>query len=74
MLWPSGGHLKEDGKGAAQKQLGGEWWRLSGTAQAGARGTQHAVQLQTETSGRMMSEPCVPPGTERIKAKVRVKF
>jgi hypothetical protein len=29
------------------------------------------VQLQTEFNGGMMSKPCVPPGTERIKVKVR---
>jgi hypothetical protein len=42
------------------------------TVQAETRVTQHAVQLQTDSSGRKMSEPCVPPGTERIKVKVRI--
>ncbi|KAL7849840.1 hypothetical protein SRHO_G00191890 [Serrasalmus rhombeus] len=45
---PSSGHQKEEGKGAARKQLGGAWWRWRGTEQAGARGIQHVAQLQTE--------------------------
>ena len=33
---------------------------------AGAHGAWHDMQLQTDNSGSVMFEPCVPPGTERI--------
>ena len=39
--------------------------------QAGERGMQQEGLLQTDRSGDAMSKPCVPPGTERIKVKVR---
>ena len=71
VLWPSGGHLKDEGREAAQKQPGEEWWRWNETVLAGIRGIQLAVQLWTDPDGGVMSKPCVPPGTERIKVKVR---
>jgi hypothetical protein len=64
----AGGRLKEEEKEVGQKPPGGKWWNWNETVQTGTRGTQHAVQLQTDTSERKMS---VPPGTERIKVKVR---
>ena len=71
-LWPSDGHRREEGREAAQKQPGEEWWRWSGMLRDGARGMQHAAQLRTATSGKMLSRPYVPSGTERIKVKVRL--
>ena len=70
VLWPSGGHQKDEGKEADPKLLGGEWLNWNGTVQAGTHGTPHAMLLQTDLSGEMMSEPCVPSGTGRIKVKV----
>ena len=40
--------------------------------QAGTLGVRRAVQPQTDPSGRLMSQPYVPPGTERFKVKVKV--
>ena len=31
------------------------------------------IQLWTNPDGGVMSKPCVPPGTERIKVKVRAR-
>jgi hypothetical protein len=46
-------------------------WKIKNeTVQAGTHGTQHAVQLQTDTSGGVMSEPCAPPGIGRFKVTV----
>ena len=67
-----GGHSKEDGKEAVPKQLGKEWCRWRETVPAGAVGTQNAVQPQTNNSGRATFEPCVPPGTKKIKIKIRM--
>ncbi|KAJ8280743.1 hypothetical protein GJAV_G00058480 [Gymnothorax javanicus] len=53
------------------KQPDGERWKRSKKVQAGQPGMQYAGQPRTESSGRRMFEPCVPPSTERIKVKVR---
>ena len=67
VLWPLDGHQKGKGKEAAQKQLGEEWRRWRETVLAGEHGTWHAVQPQISNNGRRIFEPCVPPGTEKIK-------
>ena len=74
VLWPLDGHQKGEGKVATQKQLGEEWWRWRETELAWAHGTWHTVQPQIGNNGRRMFEPCVPPGTERIKVKVAFYF
>ena len=73
VLWPSGGHLKEEGREVALKQHGEEWWKWKEMALAGTPGMQPAEQLWTGQDGGVMSKPCVPPGTERLKVKVRVR-
>jgi hypothetical protein len=59
--WTSEGRRKR----GRPKPHGDEWWNWKETVQAGTRGTQYAVQLQTDAFGRMISKPCVPPGTQR---------
>ena len=68
------GHQREEGGEADQKQHGDEWLREKEKLQAGRLGTKYARLLLTEGCGKMMFKPCVPPGTERIKVKVRKAF
>ena len=37
----------------------------------GTLGVRRAMQPQTDPSGRLMSWPYVPPGTERVKVRLR---
>ena len=71
MLLPLDGRRKGKERGAAEKQLGGGWSRWREMEQAGRHGVKLAVQPRTDPDGEIMSKPCVPPGTERIKVKVR---
>ena len=71
VLWPSGGHRKDEEKVVTQKQGGGEWWRRRGMALAGEHGLWRAEQLRTDTDEGLMSKPCVPLSTERLKVKVK---
>ena len=74
MLQPLIGHQREEGKKADRKQHGDEWWKRRETPQAGKHGVLYAMQLHTEHSVRETSKPCVPPGTERFKVKVKVRL
>ena len=60
VLLPLVGHLRADERRAALKRPGGGWWNWKREVQAGVHGTQHAVQPQTETTGGLLSKPCVP--------------